>query len=503
MIGHRNCQPVLLTLLFSIALIHVPSPALGQPATGQPATEQPASGQPASGQPASGQLASGQLASDQPASEHSGLNLVAGFDLSRVEDSFLNMQQDDGAELAKLIYKLQKINEETLSSRATKTLSDSSIGDLLRSDGVIESTQTFEIPQSLHELLGFESLSAILVSVESVPSEASAGEPTNAETQDHTTGQRVQVFCAPLPREAVAGDRVSFVGMTLTSQSPWAIAAPSMRWFPSQASSSSWQWLANQDFDISLLPELASRDRKDLVPQDSDAFYGLLAITSKKAGQGFPKPTAVAPIELLQRSRENVGEYVSMELESVQITRVAVESPARRNEIGSDHYYQIDAFGDLGNVVIQIETGGTDVSGKTAVFENRYPVSLVTTELPEFLRREMEKRDGSGAIISDVAMRIRVDGFFFRLWSYASDYMKQFGDAQQFGPLVVVAQIENLEPTTADPVGVRLIGWLAAAAIALGIVAIWVWSRFTAAEDREVRNKRREQSSKTIDIPDS
>ena len=42
-----------------------------------------------------------------------------------------------------------------------------------------------------------------------------------------------------------------------------------------------------------------------------------------------------------------------MEVDGVQITKIAVSSAKRQAQLGSDHYYQIDAIGDLGEVVVK------------------------------------------------------------------------------------------------------------------------------------------------------
>ena len=97
-----------------------------------------------------------------------------------------------------------------------------------------------------------------------------------------------------------------------------------------------------------------------------------------------PSPSKIAPVALLQGSSELTGQWIRMNLETVLITRISVTEPRRKVELGSDHYYQIDAVGDLGNVVVQIERPAGD-TGPAASFNNRYPVSVVTRSLPTFL----------------------------------------------------------------------------------------------------------------------
>ena len=111
-----------------------------------------------------------------------------------------------------------------------------------------------------------------------------------------------------------------------------------------------------------------------------------------------------------------------MDLETVQVTRISVTEPHRQTQLGSDHYYQIDAVGDLGNVVIKIERPAGD-EGPAATFENRYPVSVVVRELPDFLSQRIRVQEGGDAIVSQIKVLVGVDAFFYRLWSYSTVFM--------------------------------------------------------------------------------
>jgi hypothetical protein len=194
------------------------------------------------------------------------------------------------------------------------------------------------------------------------------------------------------------------------------------------------------------------------------------------------------------------GDWVEIALTTVQITRVEVSEPKRQRQLGGDHYFQIDAVGDLGNVDVQIASpeGGT---GPPARFENRYPVSLVTAELPPFLSERIGSDEGGEAIVTEISVPIEVDAFFFRLWSYSTDYMDQFGGGKQIGPLLIAARIDG-RATAADPAGVGLIGWLAAIAVLTAIAAIAVWNRFMQKQDRLVKEQRLRNESERIELPD-
>ena len=78
--------------------------------------------------------------------------------------------------------------------------------------------------------------------------------------------------------------------------------------------------------------------------------------------------------------------------------------------------------------------------------------------------------------------------------------MQQFGNDQQFGPLLIAARLKNQESDSADPLGVGVIGWIAAAVTALAIFATWGWHHRTSAADRAIRRRREDKRSRSIDL---
>jgi len=189
---------------------------------------------------------------------------------------------------------------------------------------------------------------------------------------------------------------------------------------------------------------------------------------------------SASPIDLLQSPRQFTGQWISLDVETVRITRVAAESSPRQSEIGSRFYFQIDAIGDLGRVQLKIEVP----DGPPVAMENRYPVTVVTATLPAFLQ-EAHGND----FVSTQTVPIRVEGFFYRLWSYESDFMKSRG-GKQFAPLVIGGVIEDRRAASSDPIGVNLIGRVAAIGIIAGIVAVAVFGWVTRRGDRESRKRR-------------
>ena len=210
----------------------------------------------------------------------------------------------------------------------------------------------------------------------------------------------------------------------------------------------------------------------------------------------LPAAKPANPVALLRTPQELVGQWLHLELESVQVTRIEVPESDRQEQLGRDHYFQIDAVGDLGRVVIKIEN--SDKSIPPATFQSRYPVSLVTAELPPFMREIIRREQGGEAVVVPLRVKFGMDGFFYRLWAYDSDFMAQHGGGPQFGPLLIAARFENLEPKSADPVGVGAIGTAAAIAILCGMAAIWWWQRRAWAADDAARRRRQASESEQV-----
>lgn len=399
-------------------------------------------------------------------------DLISGFDRDRIAAVMPTSDETKVGELAKLIFRLSNVDETVLQSRVGD---GDSIGHAVAIDGTIESIESLNVPAALIEFLDLSRLSVVRIRV---------------------GDQSVLAISPPISTSAKAGDRVTGIGVVIRDDAS-SIALKRLRWMPSVAPSAGWQLLADAGVDVGLLAEVTALNRKPLVAADGDAFYAMMAATKTIAGEtDLPTPPVFGPVKLLTDARAQVGQWMRLNVETVQVTRVAVTEQARREQLGQDHYFQIDAFADLGDVVIRVETG-QESSDEQAVFENRYPVSIVTLDLPEVLAG----RAGDAVVVAEVSRQVAVDGFFYRLWSYKSQYMKRFDDAEQFGPLVIAARIIDAAPNSRDPVGVSAIGWMAAAAVLVGLAATIVWHRWTTSGDRAIRAKQKRREGESVTLP--
>ena len=407
--------------------------------------------------------------------------LLGGFDTERIASVYPPIDDEASGELAKLIYRLGKVDPSSIATIAAKPSDNVNLGDAWQASGTITKISIIKVPNRLHEFLELTELQLIV-----------------AEQDD----QEIRIVTAEFPRRAKAGDKFAGPGVVIEkndSGNTTVIAASRIKWFPSSPKNVGWKLLSEAGLDVGLIAAANSRNRKPLAGEDGDAFYCMLSAAHRIQSIATPDAVQLAPVDLLQSPQDFGGQRIQMELETAQITRISVTEPTRQNQLQSNHYFQIDAMGDLKNVVIKIES--PDPDGPPVTFENRYPVSLVVRELPDFLRQKIRAREGGDAVTSDVRVMIAVDGFFYRLWSYSTDFMKQHGGGNQFGPLVVAARIHNREPTNDDPAGVGAIGWIAAIAVLLGILAIWAWGRRTAAVDRELSQRRKDRQAEHIQLP--
>ena len=415
----------------------------------------------------------------------SAIPLLGGFDSERIAATYPPTEQQATGELAKLVYRLRALDPKFLADLVAAGQDDtdaaSALGDAMVVEGEIQQLAALQVPAALIEYLELERLLVLDLRRESAT---------------------VRVITGDMPADVGEGDRVTGVGVAIelsSSGAPAVIAAGQLKWFPAAPQSVGWTLLSAAGIDIHALTNVGSRNREPLSAADGDLFYAMLAKASAIA-RTAPAPPRVEAVSLLQHPEQFSGEWLRMELESVQVTRIAVTEPARQRQLGGDHYYQVDAVAALSDVVIEIARADGD-DGPKAKFENRYPVSFAIQQLPAFLRDQIRLQEGGDAMVAQISLPLEVDGFFFRLWGYETDYMEKFGGGEQFGPLLIAARLSAREQVV-DAVGSRKIGWIAATAVLVAIIAIWIWNSVLARRDRRVKQRRKQSESEQLELPD-
>lgn len=433
-----------------------------------------------------------------PAANRSVLQSISGFDKQRIEavSAWWRRPEDPQSisEAAKLLFQVNRLGRSSLASRPSRPISTASdpltweIGDAVAISGRAKSIASARITDDLADVLEFSEVFRI-----------------ELETDDGTT---LRVIATSIPQAWISlwsqtqtlDQPMSAIGMVVSAggdTEPRLIATPNVAWFPAAERSegasgirSHWALLAQYGFDVSMIQQLRSLNRQPLVAADQNAFYSMLRAAAEVQAADQPQPETIDAADLLRNPGDSIGKRIRLRCQSVRITRITLNNPAIIAALGSDHYWQIDALGELGNVVIRIEP--QDKTVEPAVFENRYPVSLATIRLPDFLAKAIGD-DRSTGLRNDVLMlsqQLTVEGFFYRLWSYENDLMQQHGGGNQFGPLVMASQIIDSEPPRTDVVGVSKIGqWAAISAIVM-MFAAGTWIYVTSRQDAAARAKR-------------
>lgn len=419
-----------------------------------------------------------------PAYCDSALPLIAGFDAERVDAAYPFDGDDSVSEVAKLLFRVGQLERTSLQSRVDPS-SVLRTGSAVDFAGEVRSKRVLQVTPQLSDYLGFDAVEVYEL------------ESRMQRVPDADAIAPILLLTSSLSGDVAPGDRLAGVGVLLElptdSDGTRVIAAAGPTWTPKQPPVEGWRLLGDVGFDASLLPELAGRQRQRLSTEDAQAFYTMLRASSRLASKedSLPRPRPLTAVDLLQDPTRHVGQWMSLRVETVRVTRVSLtEQPRRARQLSNDHYFQIDAIGDLGNVQLQVRS--RDPDAEPVVFENRYPVSIVTPELPDFLRDEVADRYGDNTVSAAVSLPLRVHGFFFRLWSYESQYMNQRGGDDQFGPLIVGVSFKNLALAGRDPAGVSRLGWYLAAGVLIALVLIAIWSWRNRRRDNQVRRRRKE-----------
>ncbi|TWT83000.1 hypothetical protein CA13_44630 [Planctomycetes bacterium CA13] len=430
------------------------------------------------------------LLTDAAYAESELVSLI-GFDLSRIEKTFPVRNEDSVGEAAKLLYRLNRMTSEKLSEIAAKDKQPNAptLGDCSIVEGTVQGIKPFAIPEKLIEFLELRQVLQVTV-------------------QREEAASTVTLLTTELPRDITIGDRIRGIGMVIeTSEEDVvsAVASVPVQWFPAKPKNEGWKLLSSKGVDVGQLGSVALRNRQPLSGEDTEIFYAMLAASAevgRTPKNELPTPARIKPVDLLKDPMAFTGDFVQIKVETIQVTRIAVTEPARQKQLGSDHYFQIDAIGDLGNVVVEIAPPpGSD--GQPAKFQNRYPISIVSRTLPAWMQQRIKATKQTDAVVTPIVVPVAVDGFFFRLWSYSSEYMRQFGGGDQFGPLLIAADLNNREPTNPDPAGVKMIGWIAAIATCASIVGLFIWSLIVARRDRRIERVRKEREAEQMQLPES
>jgi hypothetical protein len=308
--------------------------------------------------------------------------------------------------------------------------------------------------------------------------------------------QELQVCCRHVPasweKPGVLNDRANVLGLFLKLGSPadepplLVLAADRVAWLPDRVVE---DWgitpdhvlLGRLGVDVGLLDQVRKTNGRGMESSDGECFYQMLkAARSQPSMDLFMVARNSLDFDaLLNRPESQQGRLFQFTGTARRIQRIVVGEEDIRERFGISHYYQIDMFVPLGEIPVRL---GADESAP--VFHNTFPVTVCTLRLPEGVPEG-----------DDVSVRLRVAGFYFKLWTYKSEYMSSFDPRQrQLSPLF----ISDIQPDIeASPARTPLWGWIGGSAFLLSLCFLAAVAWFFRRSDRRFQQVREMRASKS------
>lgn len=220
------------------------------------------------------------------------------------------------------------------------------------------------------------------------------------------------------------------------------------------------------------------RDGGRLAPGDAEAFYAMLAAVARDEG-GREPIAADAILSLIDPGQkwyaDHRGDPVTITGIARKATRIAIDEPFRREQLGTDHYWELFVFVDT--PLIRID--GQD--------QDTYPIVCCVRDLPPGMP--------TGDSISE---GVRIDGFALKRYGYPLadvSIISSWGDREEKGKrretaLLVARRAEwRKPPSTAETSTVLswIFAGLGAAVAAAVIYGVWASSRAARLAERQAR----------------
>ena len=401
--------------------------------------------------------------------------LLGGFDDARIADlgqnavtgqpPDFNDSDDVVGEWARLIFQMRRLSDDTLRAQS---MTPGQLASFTPVDGRVVSVGRLSVSEPLAELLDLN-------------------EVVRIGLRDDDGGPLTLIAPPDLP-PLRPGDRLWGAGLVVRAQNPKILAAGPLRWDPVAAVSAGLESLRAADVDLAAVRQVAALPAVPLGPVDTLVFYPAISAAKRAGDLPADQPPrssvrSVTGVQLLggpPGPALATGDWISTTLTMIRATRVGIQSPDRQAEAGGDHFWQIDAISDLGNVRVDVQRP----VGEPVRVGSRTPVSIVAATLPQSLLQT-----DPGALVLTFKRDLRVEGYFYRRWSYDSDLMDAAGGGRQVAPLLIAGHIEPIVRSS-DPAGVRWVGYAAAGGgltlLLFGVGYGW----FNSAADRRVKRVR-------------
>ena len=269
-----------------------------------------------------------------------------------------------------------------------------------------------------------------------------------------------------------------------------------------------WKRLLLYGSDLTWIDKAQQRQNANLSFEDRESFYSLLRIAKEvlqdQNGSTLGPATWSKPpeTELLTKSQQNwIGKGIEIKGRIARITRVRIDSADSRKLAGSEFYYELDGFVRIEGKRISVavpkikDASDERVRTEELVYENEFPMTVVSLQLPDFLLSGAIDRDGVEHQSWEPKRWVDIRGFYFRNWSYHSEFVSGQGSRErQMAPLIVASELQPTEfdfPTITSPS--QFLSWFVVVAI-LGLA--FICGRFLLSDRASRKGKRKKLSPK-------
>jgi hypothetical protein len=288
------------------------------------------------------------------------------------------------------------------------------------------------------------------------------------------------------PRDARIDEPASVIGLPLSEGAGPAgegqrataptvlLAAPSVSWFPPTP-------LGAIGMDYGLFDSVG--DGQKLVAGDTEAFYAVLAAVGRATTAGIAS-AAGPPGDIIPLINPGSGWFTQHRGDPVTVagvarraTRIEIDDPLRRRQLGTDHYWELFVF---------VPTPLIKVHGK---LQEDYPVVCCVRTLPKGMPTGQQ-----------IGERVQVSGFAFKRYGYPLPDLKissSQGSEDQKGQRQETALLIGREaawlPAPSPTREVNTLGWVfLSIASVIGIalaLAAWSFARDSRGRDRQARRE--------------
>jgi hypothetical protein len=435
------------------------------------------------------------------------------------EDGGIETLAHDSVTQAILTGLNQVITDVILAANANTTSSDTKATQILSVSGIVTKVRTIPIAEPPFPGWSWKELYALNLSPfeSSFPTESPSPTDRPASVQTVVLTQHIPALwkSATTIRQPVVIHGLSVAPPT--ESGPRLMISPSVDWRQPIAQVSidattnqgakqavswlptlpaGWQSLLQRGWNLGWIDLLEGLQGQPMSGRESEAFYEMLhASTRSPATDELSVPTDVLSVmESIQRAEKrkaarsakgvvdpsssglasSSGYFIEGIVQIRRVQRIEVRDSKEQEWLGSDHYFQLDGFADIGRSRITIRY---DEIAEPIIFEKEFPVTLVAVRLPDSMFVDADNRTAGESQAWYPRARMEVAGWFYRMWRFKTTQVSEAtGDKEaQQGPLLVVRQFSDPPPLEIANASQASPFWVTAlTSIIGGVGVLWI-----------------------------